>query len=119
MATAVGTYLREKRIAGGIGLRRLAQWVGISASYVCRVEQGHEKIPQAEITQKWCSLIAADFFRTMILGRRVHPKILDYLRDTPDAQGVILMCMARRVNPDWWTGILKQLGGKPWTEAAQ
>ena len=44
-----GEWLREQRTAKSTGLRTLASSVAISATYLSRIENGHEKAPSDRV----------------------------------------------------------------------
>jgi len=44
-----GQWLREQRTAKSVGLRTLASSTSISATYLSRIENGHEKAPSDRV----------------------------------------------------------------------
>ena len=47
-----GRFLREKRMAKGTSLRKFAEKVGVSATYLSQVEQGNVLPPTADRVQR-------------------------------------------------------------------
>ncbi|MDR0221002.1 MAG: helix-turn-helix domain-containing protein [Lachnospiraceae bacterium] len=46
-----GIYVRNKRLASGIGLRTMAHIMGISPSYICDIEQGRRYPPNNKLDE--------------------------------------------------------------------
>jgi len=53
-----GPWLRQKRIERGYSLRKFAQWVGVSPTYLSLVEQGNLQPPTADRVKRMAELRA-------------------------------------------------------------
>lgn len=58
--TAFGELLRAKRVAAGYSLRSLAGVLGLSASYLCDIEDGRRRPLGAEHLQSAAAALGAD-----------------------------------------------------------
>jgi PTS system nitrogen regulatory IIA component len=82
---AFGQTIRLLRQAKGISLREMAKKLGVSPAFLSQIEAGRQhKIPKNRILQVAQMLGVSESY---LLGtaRRVHPDIIEYLRNTPEA----------------------------------
>lgn len=74
-----GDVLREKRMAKGISLRKFADQVGVSPTYLSQVEQGNIDPPTAERVRKMAEILGENADELIALAGRVPedlPKII-------------------------------------------
>lgn len=74
-----GEVLREKRMAKGISLRKFADQVGVSPTYLSQVEQGNIDPPTAERVRKMAEILGENPDELIALAGRVPedlPKII-------------------------------------------
>lgn len=74
-----GVVLREKRTAKGISLRKFADQVGVSPTYLSQVEQGNIDPPTAERVRKMAEILGENADELIALAGRVPedlPKII-------------------------------------------
>lgn len=74
-----GQMLREKRIAMGYSLRKFAQLVSVSPTYLSQVEQGNVQPPTADRVQRMAELLGENPDEWIALAGRVPedvPKII-------------------------------------------
>jgi len=74
-----GDVLREKRMAKGISLRKFADQVGVSPTYLSQVEQGNIDPPTAERVKKMAEILGENADELIALAGRVPedlPKII-------------------------------------------
>ena len=70
--------LRQTRLNKNLGLRASAKKIGISPSYLCRIELGYEATPSSSIIVKIASFYDLDIDIVFsAFNRRVHPDIED------------------------------------------
>lgn len=82
---AFGPTIRLLRQAKGISLREMAKKLGVSPAFLSQIEAGRQhKVPKARILQVAQMLGVSESY---LLGtaRRVHPDVVEYLRNTPEA----------------------------------
>jgi HTH-type transcriptional regulator, competence development regulator len=66
-----GPTLRDKRIAKGYSLRKFADLVGVSPTYLSQVEQGNVDPPTAERVQKMAEILNDNADELIALAGRV------------------------------------------------
>lgn len=68
-----GELVRQKRLAKGLSLRRFAQLVGVSPTYVSQVEQGNFDPPTAERAERMAVILGESADALIALaGRMPH-----------------------------------------------
>lgn len=90
-----GATLRLLRVDAGVSLRSLARQIGVSGTYISRVENGLDQIPS---TDRLIDIARAlDLPPTLLidLARRVTPFVARYLEEVPPA-GHLFLDIARR-----------------------
>jgi len=97
MTTAVhfGTTLRLLRMSAGLGLRELAQRIGVSGAYLSRVENGHDAAPTPDRLIAIADVLGLPRAVLLELARQAGPAVDGYLQRTPEA-GALLLELARR-----------------------
>lgn len=82
-----GEALREKRIEKGFSLRKFAQLVGISPTYLSQVEQGNVDPPTADRVKRMAELLGENPDEWIALAGRVPddlPAIIQEKTEVPD-----------------------------------
>ncbi len=82
-----GEALREKRIEKGFSLRKFAQLVGVSPTYLSQVEQGNVDPPTADRVKRMAELMAESPDEWTALAGRVPedlPAIIQEKTEVPD-----------------------------------
>jgi transcriptional regulator with XRE-family HTH domain len=82
-----GELLREKRIAKKFSLRKFAELVGISPTYLSQVEQSNVDPPTAERVQRMAELLEENPDELIALAGRVAddlPAIIQAKTEVPD-----------------------------------
>jgi transcriptional regulator with XRE-family HTH domain len=82
-----GQALRAKRIEKGYSLRKFAELVGVSPTYLSQVEQGNVDPPTAERVQRMAELLGENPDEWIALAGRVAddlPEIIQGHTEVPD-----------------------------------
>ena len=80
----LGERIRRKRAEQKLGLRETATKVGISPTYLSRIETMDEKTPPAEdVIRKLADLLQDDFDELMTLAGRVPEDALNVVKADP------------------------------------
>lgn len=92
---AFGNRIRELREAKRrtdptFSLRQFAQRVGISATFLSKVERGEFDPPSAENIIKMAELLGTDADELLALAGRVDPELDEIIRQTPKAMAEFL-----------------------------
>jgi HTH-type transcriptional regulator, competence development regulator len=80
--------IRELRKAKNLSLRALAEAVGVSFTYISKIE--NEKLdfgdyPSEDLIQKLAAALGADEDELLLLARKVPPEIRERVFERPDA----------------------------------
>lgn len=78
-----GELVRRKRLAKGLGLRRFAQLVGVSPTYVSQVEQGNVDPPTAERVERMAQLLDEPADALIALAGRMPQDLPAIIRSQP------------------------------------
>lgn len=97
MKERLGERIRRKRAEQKLGLRETATKVGISPTYLSRIETMDEKTPPAEdVIQKLATLLNDDFDELMQLAGRVPEDVEKLIKADPDMP--VMLRRAREQN---------------------
>lgn len=80
---AFGQALREKRLAAKISLRRFAEQVGVSATYLSQVEQCNVQPPTAGRIQHMAQLLGINADPLLALAGRVPDDLIQLIHRHP------------------------------------
>ena len=83
MASSFGETIREMREAQKIGLRGAANSLGISPTYLSRIERGRELPPKPELVKRIATLLGGDPDLLFRLADRTDPDLAEYMHLTP------------------------------------
>jgi transcriptional regulator with XRE-family HTH domain len=78
-----GEWLRQKRVARGYTLRKFAEEVGISPTYLSHVEQGQADPPTAERVQAMAALLNENADEMIALAGRVPEDLPEIIQRRP------------------------------------
>lgn len=80
--------IRELRKAKNLSLRALAEAVGVSFTYISKIENGKLDFgdyPSEDLIQKLAAALGADEDELLLLARKVPPEIRERVFERPDA----------------------------------
>lgn len=80
---AFGELLKELRLGAGVGIKRLGPELGVSYSYVSKLEN-NEVSPSEELVGRIADYFDYDRDRLLIAAGKVPPEILRILQDHPE-----------------------------------
>lgn len=84
MIERFGERIRRVRTEKGLGLRETATKVGISATYLSRIETNEEKTPPAEkVIRTLAELLGENFDELMSLAGRIPSDVTEYFSKDP------------------------------------
>ena len=95
MSEEFGRRVRElreakKRMDPAFSLRRFAQAVGLSATFLSRVETGEAPPPNAENVKKMATLLDTDPDELLALAGKVDPELSEIIREKPRVMADLL-----------------------------
>lgn len=110
---AFGPTIRLLRQAKGISLREMARRLGVSPAFLSQIEAGRtHRIPKARIVQVAKMLGVSEAY---LLGtaHRIHPKVVEFLRQTPEAAEFMITAMSEGLGPQDFTELRKSVKSRP------
>jgi HTH-type transcriptional regulator, competence development regulator len=78
-----GEALREKRVEKGFSLRKYAQMVGVSPTYLSQVEQGNADPPTADRVKRMAELFGENPDEWIALAGRVPQDLPEIIQNEP------------------------------------
>jgi transcriptional regulator with XRE-family HTH domain len=78
-----GQILRQLRIEGGIGIKKLAPILGVNYSYISKLESGTVS-PSAEMVGKVAGYFDYNYDRLLLAAGKVPEEVLTILRENPE-----------------------------------
>jgi len=108
--------LREAKKAGDptFSLRQFAQKVGISATYLSKVETGEFDPPKAENIIKIAELLDVDADELLALANKTDPELEEIIKSEPKAMADLLRtARARRLTAEDLERITRNMKRKP------
>jgi len=78
-----GQMLREKRIEKGYSLRKFAQEVGVSPTYLSQVEQGNVQPPTADRVKRMAEILGENPDEMIALAGRVPEDLPEIIHSHP------------------------------------
>jgi transcriptional regulator with XRE-family HTH domain len=94
-----GTLVREKRTAKGISLRKFAEMVGVSPTYLSQVEQGNCDPPTAERVKRIAEILGENSDELTALAGRVPEDVQRLLEKHPACLAAFIR-EASELSPD-------------------
>lgn len=107
-AKSFGAVLRKKRMAKKITLRKFAEMIGVSATYLSQVEQDHFAPPTADRVTKIAELLGEDPDEWIRLADRVPDDVDVMVRQHPKDMPE-LMRLATGLSPKQFEVIKEQI----------
>lgn len=86
-----GETIRDLRIAQDLGLRETATIVGISPTYLSRIERGKERPPRPETIKSLAKILAADPDVLFRLASSTDPNLVEFINETPHVIDILRM----------------------------
>jgi PTS system nitrogen regulatory IIA component len=90
-----GATLRLLRVEAGLSLRELAGRIGVSGTYLSRVEHGHDPAPTPDRLVAIAEVLGLPRTVLVELARQTGPAVDGYLQRVPEA-GALFLEIARR-----------------------
>ncbi|MGE3992654.1 helix-turn-helix domain-containing protein [Pseudorhodoplanes sp.] len=78
-----GTFIRSEREAKEIGLREMAKKIGVSPTYLSKVERDEFPPPAEDKVRKIASVLGLDADELLALAGRVASDLTDIIRQRP------------------------------------
>ncbi len=113
MPETFGARVRRIRTERGLGLRATAKAVGISATFLSRIETGAESAtPREEVIQKLAGVLGDDFDALMQLAGRIPNELKDYVKADPRMPEFLRRAREQNVSAEKLLEMLEKAKGK-------
>lgn len=117
---AFGEFIREKRLAAGVNLRKLAEILGIAPAYMSDIENGHRYPPEKEKIYKIAETLhltpeEMDKLFDLAAGNKknsVSPDIADYIMEQDKSRAALRIARDKGAGEKEWEKIIRILEGK-------
>lgn len=103
-----GEFIRKTRLKQNLGLREFASQVGISATYISKMEIGDYAPPKEENIKKMAAILDISENKLLSLADKISSEIKDIINDKPDLYASFL----RRAKPKDVERFMKELDDK-------
>ena len=113
MGTAFGDHIRACRKNRDLGLREAAGKIGITPSYLSRLESGDEpNPPSAKVIEKMAEVLDADQKHLMLLAGRIEKDVQQYVASTPNVADFLRTARDKGFGPGEFARLKKDLEKK-------
>lgn len=117
---AFGNYVREKRLAAKVNLRKLAEILGIAPAYMSDIENGHRYPPEKEKIAKIAETLnlskeETDHLFDLAAGNKknsVSPDIADYIMTQEKSRVALRLARDSGAGEKEWEKIIRILEGE-------
>jgi transcriptional regulator with XRE-family HTH domain len=108
MPETLGDRIKRIRTQRGLGLREAAGKIGISATFLSRVESNAEKAaPREEVLRKLATLLDDDFDVLMQLADRVPKDVAAVIKNDPGMPAFLRIARDQKVSGEQLLKMLK------------
>lgn len=109
-AETLGQRIRRKRGEAKIGLRKAATEVGVSATFLSRIETGAEQAPPSErVIAELATLLDDDFDELMGLAGRISAEVTSYVKSDPKMPEFLRRARERNMSAERLLALLKEV----------
>ncbi len=102
-----GDFIRATRLKLNIGLREFASQIGISATYISKMEIGDYAPPKEENIKKMAKILKVDEDKLLSMADKLSSDIKDIINVKPDLYASFL----RRAKPKDVERFMKEIDG--------
>ena len=102
-----GALVRREREAKEIGLREMAKKVGVSPTYLSKIERGDFDPPAEDKVRKIAAILGSDPDELLALGGRVASELTDIIRQRPREMADFLRA-AKGLSPEDMARLARQ-----------
>jgi transcriptional regulator with XRE-family HTH domain len=103
-----GQYVREQREAKGIGLREMAKMIGVSPTYLSKIERGEFDPPAEDKVKRIAEIIFRDPDELLALAGRVPTDLVNIILRRPREMADLLRA-AKGLAPEHVTRFTRRL----------
>lgn len=85
-----GQRIRELRQANGISLRKFAEMLVLSATFISKVERDEDTTPSLDNIRKMAKILSADVDELIILAGKMPEDLPEIIKSNPKEMAVLL-----------------------------
>ena len=112
-----GEYLKEKRMAKGINLRKMAELIGIAPAYLSDIEKGKRNSPSADKMERIVEILGltpnevAELNDLAAVDRpgNVAPDISEYIMSTDSVRVALRKAREMQLGDKEWMRIIEEM----------
>jgi len=109
LAKSFGETVREMREAQRLGLRTAAERLGISPTYLSRIERGKERPPRPDLIKKLARLLGGDPDQLFRLSESTDPDLASYLNLVPNVPEFLRTAMEMHLTSEDFADLIGEL----------
>jgi transcriptional regulator with XRE-family HTH domain len=102
-----GAFIRHERDAKDIGLREMAKKIGVSPTYLSKVERDEFPPPAEDKVRKIAGILGQDADELLALAGRVASDLTDIIREQPRQMADFLR-VAKGLGPEEMEGLIRR-----------
>jgi transcriptional regulator with XRE-family HTH domain len=91
-----GKHVRALREARGISLRQFAKSIGVSPTFVSRIENGHETYISEETLVRWAEELGKNPDYLAALAGKLRPHIVEIIQEDPQLFVELILDLGKR-----------------------
>jgi len=103
-----GALVRRKREAKEIGLREMAKKIGVSPTYLSKVERDEFSPPTEDKVRKIAVILSLDADELLARAGRVASDLTEIIRRQPREAASFLRSTAGRLTADQWRELMEK-----------
>lgn len=107
-AMTFGEYVREKRVQKGLSLRRFAELVELSPTYISQVENGVQSPPTADRAKVMAVVLGEPEDVLVVLAGRVPDDISEILLEQPEEMAAFIR-ETKGLSPEQLIGLTEEV----------
>ena len=107
-AMTFGEYVREKRVQKGLSLRRFAELVELSPTYISQVENGVQSPPTADRAKVMAVVLGEPEDVLVVLAGRVPDDISEILLEQPEEMAAFIR-ETKGLSPEQLVGLTEEV----------
>ena len=109
MAKRFGETVRELREAQGLGLRVAAEHLGISPTYLSRIERGKERPPRPEVISRIAALLGSDRDILFRLSESTDPSLAEFIHAVPNVPEFLRTAIEVGLTSDDFAALIEEI----------
>ena len=119
MTRTFGETIREMRQAQRMGLRAVADRIGISPAYLSRIERGKERPPRPDLVKRLATLLGSDSDLLFRLAESTDPDLAEYVHSIPNVPEFLRTAKAMNLTSEDFATLIEEMKQRRSSEAVR